>query len=364
MGRADTWGPDSHADVAPYIRVLPLALLVCGVVTEYLTPARYTGTAFFSVAPMLAALVMSMNGTILVGLGTIVAEVVVIARYRYLSTLGGMSELLSVAVVAVVAVSVNRVLYAREVRLRSARSIAATVQRAVLPEPPSRAGPLRIAARYEAADEVAGIGGDLYAVQDTPRGLLCVVGDVRGKGMDAVEAATLVLGIFRMAAGEEATLAAVAAQMHRALCREIVRRGRLDGLEWFATAVLAEFPRGTREVLLVNLGHPAPVLLTDGGVRSADPSRYAMPLGVGLDKGPVVVDRLPFPVGSTLLLCTDGVTEARDNRGGFYDPVTRLAGVGFGEPEELLGALVTDVYRHVGGPRNDDMALLAVTSDG
>ncbi|MEU6343130.1 PP2C family protein-serine/threonine phosphatase [Streptomyces sp. NPDC046977] len=363
MGRADTWGPDGHKDVAWYIRALPMTLLACGAAVDYLTPAQYTGTAFYSVAPMLAALVLSMNGTMLVGLGAIAADLAIIARYRYLPTLAGMSELLSVAVVAVVAVWINRVLHAREVRLRSARSISATVQRAVLPEPPTRAGPLRIAARYEAADEEAGIGGDLYAVQDTPRGLRCVVGDVRGKGMEAVEAATLVLGIFRMAAGEEATLAAVAAQMHRALCREIVRRGRLDALEWFATVVLAEFPRGAREVLLVNLGHPAPLLLTEGGVRSADPSRFAMPLGVGLDKGSVVVDRVPFPAGSTLLLCTDGVTEARDTRGSFYDPVTRLSGVGFGEPAELLGALVTDVHRHVGGPRNDDMALLAVTSD-
>ncbi|MFD3454545.1 PP2C family protein-serine/threonine phosphatase [Streptomyces sp. NPDC058691] len=364
MGRADAWGPDSHEDVAWYIRLLPLVLLVSGLVVDYLTPVQYTGTAFYSVAPMLAALVTSINGTILVGLAAILADLAIVARYGYLPSVAGMSEVLSVAVVAVVAVSINRVLYAREVRLRSARSISATVQRAVLPAPPARAGVLRIAARYEAAEEDAGIGGDLYAVQDGPRGLRCVVGDVRGKGLDAVEAATLVLGMFRMAAGEEATLEAVAARMHRALCREVGRRGSSDGLEWFATAVLAEFPRGAGEVLLVNLGHPAPLLLTAGAVRPTDPSRYAMPLGVGLERGPVVVDRVPFPAGSTLLLCTDGVTEARDTRGGLYDPVTRLAGVGFSGPAELLGVLVTDVHRHTGGPCNDDMALLAVTSDG
>ncbi|MDX3070889.1 PP2C family protein-serine/threonine phosphatase [Streptomyces sp. MI02-7b] len=364
MGRPDLWGPDSRADVPRYIRALPVLLLVLGGVTDYLTPAQYTGTAFYSVAPMLAALVLSLNGTMLVGLGAIAADLAIVARYRYLATLAAMSELLSVAVVTVVAVWINRVLYAREARLSSARSIAATVQRAVLPAPPARAGALRIAARYEAAEQEAGIGGDLYAVQDGPRGLRCVVGDVRGKGLDAVEAATMVLGMFRMAAGEEATLEAVAARMHRALCREVGRRGQADVLEWFATAVLAEFPRDAGEVLLVNLGHPAPLVLRAGAVRTTDPSRYAMPLGVGLERGPVVVDRVPFPAGSTLLLCTDGVTEARDTHGGLYDPVTRLAGVGFSGPAELLGVLVSDVHRHAGGPRDDDMAMLAVTSDG
>lgn len=193
-----------------------------------------------------------------------------------------MSELLTVSLVAVVAVFINRLLQVRESRLRSARSVTATVQRAVLPEPPARVGDLRIAACYEAAEAEAEIGGDLYAVQDTPYGLRCVVGDVRGKGLDAVEAATLVLGTFRMAADERATLSDVAGQMHQALRRELGRRDEGERLEWFATAVLAEFPHGGEYVRLVNLGHPAPLLLRGGQVRAVEPSEYGLLLVEGL----------------------------------------------------------------------------------
>ena len=101
-----------------------------------------------------------------------------------------------------------------------------------------------VAARYEAAQADAFIGGDLYAVQDTPHGVRLVVGDVRGKGMGAVEAVAVVIGAFREAAEQEATLEAVAQRLERALAREGTRRDGLDAFEGFTTAVLAEIPRG------------------------------------------------------------------------------------------------------------------------
>ncbi|MDX2646332.1 PP2C family protein-serine/threonine phosphatase [Streptomyces sp. PA03-1a] len=363
MGRADEEIFGGPAEVGWYVRLLPVVVLVGGLVVDFLTPTQYTSASFYSVAPVLAAPLLSMQGTMVVGLAAIVADAAILAHFGRLRGLSGMSELLTVSLVAVVAVFINRLLEAREDRLRSARSITAAVQRAVLPEPPARVRDLRIAARYEAAEAEAEIGGDLYAVQDTSYGLRCIVGDVRGKGLDAVEAATLVLGSFRMAADEQATLADVAGHMLRALWRELSRREEGEQLEWFATAVLVEFPHGGDHVRLVNLGHPAPLLLRRGKVRAAEPSRYGLLLVEGLGKGEAVVDTVPFPPGSTLLLCTDGVTDARDAKGRFYDPQARLAGVERGGPAELLEALLDDVHRHAGGPTDDDMALLAVTRD-
>lgn len=76
---------------------------------------------------------------------------------------------------------------------------------------------------------------------------------------------------------------------------------------------------------------------------------------------PAPADR-PFPAGSTLLLVTDGVTEARDRTGTFYDPATQLAGLGpFREPQEVIDVLARGIERWTGGPRDDDMAMLAIT---
>ncbi len=45
---------------------------------------------------------------------------------------------------------------------------------------------------------------------------------------------------------------------------------------------------------------------------------------------------------------TDGLSEARDSRGVFYDPAARLAGRTFRTPEALLGILAKEVRRHSG----------------
>jgi serine phosphatase RsbU (regulator of sigma subunit) len=174
----------------------------------------------------------------------------------------------------------------------------------------------------------------------------CLIGDVRGKGLDAIESVTVVLGTFR----------------------EGERRAGLDGMEGFSTAVLAEFPPAGDVVRLLNRGHPGPLLLgPHGSVHCAEPSRSALPLGLGelsATPGTDPVDTFPFPPGSALLLHTDGVTEARDTAGAFYDPVAGLTGRRFAGPGPLLDALLAEVHRHTGSRGSDVMALLAVSRPG
>ncbi|MGW1027953.1 PP2C family protein-serine/threonine phosphatase [Streptomyces sp. NPDC002577] len=349
-------------------RLLPGVLLVGGGLLDVLTPAKFSATAFYSIAPIIAAPLMSLWGTVLTGIAACAVDAAVLTRFGYLphELEGGLTELASVVAVAIMAVVINRVLYRRDVGLRSAREIATTVQNAVLPRPRSRIGRFRIAVRYEAALKEAQIGGDLYAVQSTGQGLRCIIGDVRGKGLGAVEAVSIVLGAFREAAEDEPTLDGVWRRLERTLARELESRPSLDRTEGFITALLAEFAPSGDEVRLVNRGHPPPlVLLPDGVVLAAEPSRAALPLGLAVldaDPGRVAVDSAPFPEGATLLLYTDGVTEARDRAGVFYDPLTALAGRRFAGPDTVLNAVVDDVYRHTGsGGADDDMALLAVT---
>ncbi len=167
-------------------------------------------------------------------------------------------------------------------QLASQRAIAETAQRAVLPDPADRIGTFAIAARYEAAQRDAAIGGDLYAVQDSPYGVRLVVGDVRGKGMGAVVAVAVVIGAFREAAEQEATLEAVAGRLDPAPAREGSRREGLDPFEGFTTAVLAELPHGDGVVRIVDRGHPPPLLLCpDGTVRPLPAREPALPLGMG-----------------------------------------------------------------------------------
>ncbi len=343
-------------------RRLPAVLITGGALFGLGAPANYTCAPFLSAAPLVAAPLHTLRATVAAALAAVAVAVGLVFYHRPSDTGEALAEIAAIGTVSLVALGINRIARRSDQQLASARGIAEAAQRAVLPAPPSRIGGLRVAARYVAAHAGARIGGDLYAVQDTPYGVRAVVGDVRGKGLGAVEAVAVVIGAFREAAEQEPTLEGVAGRLERALQREGARRANLDQYEGFTTAVLAELPPGQPVLRLLNRGHPPPLLLhADGRVGAADPTVPALPLGLG-DLG-VWADRAEereFPAGSMLLLMTDGVTEARDADGTFYDPRAELTGRQFRSPETLLDSLVAEVTRHSGGQAADDMALLAI----
>ncbi|MFI1014736.1 PP2C family protein-serine/threonine phosphatase [Streptomyces sp. NPDC020965] len=345
-----------------FVRMLPALMIVGAVAFDALTPKGFTASPMFAAAPLIAAPFFSWLTTLLTG---IAATLGVIGLHIYKDTVyasTSYTETVTVITVSGLALLINRVIQRSSERLASARVIAETAQRAVLPTPAERIGGLRIAARYEAAIADAFIGGDLFAVQDTSHGVRLVVGDVRGKGLGAVEAVAVAIGAFREAAEMERSLVDVAARLERSMIREAQRRDTLDAEEGFTTAVLAEIPHGAGVVRLVNRGHPEPLLLFgDGSLVVLAPSTPALPLGlVDIATWPDRAEEYPLPPGATLLLYTDGLSEARDARGVFYDPAAWLIGRSFAGPGELLDVLVEDVRRHTGGGATDDMALLAV----
>ncbi|MFD7439169.1 PP2C family protein-serine/threonine phosphatase [Streptomyces sp. NPDC059861] len=345
-----------------FVRALPTLLLVIGGSYDYFTPRGFTGAPLFTAAPLVAAPILSRRATVLTGVVAVAMVIGLQVRYGTLMQVEPFTELLTVATVAVLAVLINVLVRRSHARLDSAWEIAEAAQLAVLPEPMQRIGGFEIAARYEAAQADAFIGGDLYAVQDSRYGVRLVVGDVRGKGMGAVAAVAVVIGAFREAAEHETTLEAVAQRLERALAREGARRDGIDAFEGFTTAVLAEIPHEDGVVRILNRGHPPPLMLYADGTVSPLPARDpALPLGMGeLGAWPDRAEESRFPGGATLLLYTDGLSEARDAQGAFYDPAARLAGRTFRSPGELLCAVTEEVRRHSGGGTTDDMALLAV----
>ncbi|MFC9340629.1 PP2C family protein-serine/threonine phosphatase [Streptomyces sp. NPDC057020] len=362
-------GRRPYGNARRFIRALPPLIIVGGVLFDVLTPPQYSAAPMFSAAPLIAAPFFSTLTTLLTGIAAVLASVGLHLYNGTAAEASSLTEFLTVLTVSALALLINRVVLRSGERLASARVIAETAQKAVLPTPAERIRGLQCAARYEAAQADAFIGGDLFAVQDTPWGVRLVVGDVRGKGMDAVEAVAVVIGAFREAAEQERTLEGVAQRLERALAREGTRRHGLDAFEGFTTAVLAEIPRsdgsGTFDgfVRVVNRGHPPPLMLyADGRLDTWEPGEPALPLGMGdLAAWPDRAEARPYPPGATLLLYTDGLSEARNAEGVFYDPGERLAGRIFPGPEELLDALVDDVRLHTGGGSTDDMALLAVS---
>ena len=242
----------------------------------------------------------------------------------------------------------------RERELAQVRGVSEAAQRALLRPVPERVGPLRIAVRYLAAEADARIGGDLYEVLPTPYGIRLILGDVRGKGLPAVETAADVLGVFRDAARSEPELASVAGRIDAALARR-------PESEEFVTAVLFDLPEREGPARMVNCGHPDPLLCHGADVYPIEPPLRLPPLAMNAMVGvPYQERRFDFAAGDTLLLYTDGISEARNAAGVFYPLPERLRRLGRLEPAPLLDRLLADVSAYVPDGMSDDAAVLAI----
>ncbi len=128
-------------------------------------------------------------------------------------------------------------------------------------------------------------------------------------------------------------------------------------------------------VEVVVFGHEPPLAVGTSGVRVlGDEADSGLPLGLGelevsgdpgyLGGTPEVV-RVEVGAEETVLLVTDGVTEARDAQGRFYPLVEALTealtrDAGLVEPERLVAFVREGALRHSGGRPGDDTTVFAV----
>ena len=340
-------------------RLVPYVFIAIIVSADLATPKDVTFSSTLSVAPALSALLTrSMWQTIATAITAIGVSLVL-----YESSLHVASEVEVAAIGAIGAVTVvscvSVALVGRQSRmLANVRSVAETAQHVVLREVPPELSQVRTAVAYRAAAAEARIGGDLYEALSTRFGDRLLIGDVRGKGLPAVEAAADVLGVFREAAYTEPDLSRVADRMHAMLAR------RPAGTEEFVTAVLLSVDPERPTVQVVNCGHPPPLLMRDGHVAALAPAEPGPPLGLFDLAPPPGTAAAPawarFAPGDTLLLYTDGTTEARDRDGEFFDLTGFLTGRPATSPAELTRQILAGLAAHAGSRLDDDVALLVV----
>ena len=190
----------------------------------------------------------------------------------------------------------NRRLYAEQ------RSVAETLQRALLPiDLPELAG-IQCAVRYIPGVAGIEIGGDWYDVIDLDdTHLLLVVGDVSGRGLGAATVMASLRFAVRAYALEGYSPARILGMLNR-----IVRVGR-DRL--FATVLCVAIDVPGHTITLASAGHLSPVIL-DGPSGRVVETRHGLPIGVQTDAtyDSVTVE---LPSGATLLAFTDGLIERR-----------------------------------------------------
>ena len=254
-----------------------------------------------------------------------------------------------------IALAVDGGLQYRE-RAHVAQTLQASLLPAALPDIPGAT----VAAQYVASGEGMDVGGDFYDVFALDDGSwILVIGDVLGKGAEAAAVTALARYTVRAVAGRSSSPAATLA----ALNDEMLRQRNPD--RRFVTAVLARLEPhadGGARLVVASGGHPPPVLLRAGADAEVVPCPGTL-LGVEHDARSVDQE-IELGPGDTLVLYTDGVTEARRD-----NPLS---------PEDLGAALrasapdgAAAVAREVvhlaevgaaGAPR-DDLAVLVVALD-
>lgn len=346
----------SHA-----LLVIPLALIVVITGVDLLVPADVHLGPLLIIAPAITASLAGPRLTGVIGALAVLAQAFIGWHFGALFTRNVMVQVLSLTVLSSLTMFYCVVRERRRKELAQVRSVAEAAQHVLLWPLPEEIGPLRVACLYLAAEDEAQIGGDLYAATRIDDGTRLMIGDVRGKGLDAIGEAALVLGAFREAAHKHTALPELAAALEQSVGRYLDDfEPEEEAGERFVTALLMEIPDENPITRMTSCGHPPPLLLSHGDAVTV-PVHPTPPLGVGrTGLADYTVDVFSFEAGDTLLLYTDGVIEARGPGGRFY-PLTERAAQWTGHsPETLLHHVRRDLLAHGGGRLGDDAALVAV----
>jgi PAS domain S-box-containing protein len=242
---------------------------------------------------------------------------------------------------------------AREAALRQRDQVAVALQQSLLPPDLPNIPHLELGAHYHAGTEL--VGGDFYDVFALAEGAWGIVlGDVCGSGPEAASQTALTRHTVRTAAMFDPAPATVVHALNRALLRSSAHR--------FTTAVFLRLETGPDHVTicLATGGHP-PALIQRADGSFEETSATGQLLGVtDIPIEALRVAEYRLCRGDTLVLYTDGLTEARRN-GALFDvagvknTLTRLRGE---PPSTLANALVDDALAHAAGPLRDDVAIV------
>ncbi len=232
-------------------------------------------------------------------------------------------------------------------------ALARRIQAGLLPSTPPEVDGVQLAATSVSANMIGGDYFDYFTLPDGSLGL--AVADVAGKGIPAGLIMTAARAMFRTAALQHASPAAILDCVNRNLAEE-------EFSNRFVTAVFARLDLRSGACTVACAGHePAMVRRADGAIeRVGGP---ALPLGV-MNDARYKDHQVHVAPGDVLVLFTDGVTEAMngDRQQFGVERLETLLADGLQEAEAVRDQILADISDHVGSsPRHDDTTLIVAS---
>jgi phosphoserine phosphatase RsbU/P len=232
-------------------------------------------------------------------------------------------------------------------RYQQELSIAASIQQRLMavtiPEVPFA----RLGGRNLSCKE---IGGDFFDAVNTEEGLTLVLADVSGKGVSAALLASTLQGMIYSQLVAGMPLVEIVSGVNRFFTHKHIG-------EKYATVILARIrPEG--ELEYVNCGHVPPLVVSNGEVER--PSHGNLPVGL-LPDAEYLSAKVQLKAGDRLILVTDGVTEAENARGEFFEDSRLELAARSGGLEDIFSAISKFC---AGNPLSDDCTVVELFYTG
>jgi len=233
-------------------------------------------------------------------------------------------------------------------------AIGRKMQLSLLPQTTPQIPDWQFATYYQSAWQVGGDFYDFIQRDDNPTKLSLVIADVTGKGVPAALYMAVSRTLIRAETGKTISAAHVLQRVNDLIISD--NRSPL-----FLSALYAILDIKTGDLQYASAGHDPPLCLRQAsGLVEELPAKGHL-MGAFRD---VCFDeeQTILAIGDVLVLYTDGVSEARDTKGGFFGEErlkTAVAAAGNGSAEEIVAGIVTAVNQFTGSTTQaDDLTLL------
>ena len=227
--------------------------------------------------------------------------------------------------------------------------LAATIQRDILPKSIPVVASIDLSVLARPARQV---GGDYHAFVERDGILTVVVADVAGKSIPAALLVSAFHAAVQLLFAEGRELGDVATELNKHI-------HRWSAENKFITMVMVSIDRENETLQYVNAGHNPAYVLSPRGIDQV--KSHALPIGI-LPQTVYVAQTLPFPAGSTVILYSDGITEAENVEGEEFEN-ERLEVILRDHAGDSPSALRDAIVRHVdafvaAAPQKDDQTLV------
>ena len=234
-------------------------------------------------------------------------------------------------------------------RIERELELAATIQRDILPKSIPETERIDIATLSRPARQV---GGDYHTFVERDGVLSMLVADVSGKSMPAALLVSAFHAAVQLLFDEGRELGDIATELNKHI-------HRWSAENKFVTMIMVSIDRENDMLEFVNAGHNPCYVLSDGGIDML--KSHGLPIGI-MGGTRYMTQKRPFPPGSTVVLYSDGITEAENTAGEEFenDRLETILGEHLRAPAgELRDRIAAAVDGFVAeAPQKDDQTLV------